>query len=148
MTILKWRTKNYFIDLKLMQRDFLCISMISRKDLFHNYVPFFSETMKEVAKKNAMEAFHNEKVRTKNFDEQANSCLGEFDSLEGEQPQPDMFRGKLKGYQLRGMNWLANLYSQGISGILADEMGLGKTVQSIAFLCHIAEKYCELNKLE
>lgn len=43
------------------------------------------------------------------------------------------------------MNWLANLYSQGISGILADEMGLGKTVQSIAFLCHIAEKYCNKN---
>lgn len=32
---------------------------------------------------------------------------------------------------------------QGINGILADEMGLGKTVQSIAFLCHIAEKYGE-----
>lgn len=32
---------------------------------------------------------------------------------------------------------------QGISGILADEMGLGKTVQSIAFLCHVAEKYCK-----
>lgn len=97
--------------------------------------------MKEMAKKNAMEAFNSEKARTKNFDAQANSCLAEFDSLEGEQPQPDKFRGKLKGYQLRGMNWLANLYSQGISGILADEMGLGKTVQSIAFLCHIAEKY-------
>lgn len=39
------------------------------------------------------------------------------------------------------MTWLANLYDQGISGILADEMGLGKTVQSIAFLCHIAERY-------
>lgn len=39
------------------------------------------------------------------------------------------------------MTWLANLYNQGISGILADEMGLGKTVQSIAFLCHIAEQY-------
>lgn len=32
---------------------------------------------------------------------------------------------------------------QGINGILADEMGLGKTVQSIAFLCHIAETYCK-----
>lgn len=37
------------------------------------------------------------------------------------------------------MNWLADLYSQGINGILADEMGLGKTVQSIAFLAHLAE---------
>jgi len=40
---------------------------------------------------------------------------------------------------LQGMNWLANLYHQGINGILADEMGLGKTIQSIAFLAHLAE---------
>ncbi|CAG9828434.1 unnamed protein product [Diabrotica balteata] len=100
-----------------------------------------SENMKEMAKKNALDAFQSEKARTRHFDQQANSCLSEFPNGEGEQPQPNMFRGKLKGYQLRGMNWLANLYSQGISGILADEMGLGKTVQSIAFLCHIAEKY-------
>lgn len=37
------------------------------------------------------------------------------------------------------MNWLANLYEQGINGILADEMGLGKTVQSIALMAHLAE---------
>ena len=37
------------------------------------------------------------------------------------------------------MNWLANLYDQGINGILADEMGLGKTVQSIALLAYMAE---------
>lgn len=39
----------------------------------------------------------------------------------------------------QGMNWLADLYDQGINGILADEMGLGKTVQSIAVLTHLAE---------
>lgn len=105
-----------------------------------------SESMKERAKRNAQEAFQSEKTRTKNFDQQANSCLTEVEHIDGEQPQPDMFKGKLKGYQLKGMNWLANLYSQGISGILADEMGLGKTVQSIAFLCHIAEKYCKFIK--
>ena len=27
-------------------------------------------------------------------------------------PQPVCFNGKLKGYQLKGMNWLANLYEQ------------------------------------
>ena len=37
------------------------------------------------------------------------------------------------------MNWLINLYEQGINGILADEMGLGKTVQSISFLGYLAE---------
>ena len=59
-----------------------------------------------------------------------------------EVPQPTMFKGTLKVYQLKGMNWLANLYDQGINGILADEMGLGKTVQSIAFLAHLAEVSC------
>ena len=56
-----------------------------------------------------------------------------------EVPQPTLFCGRLKSYQLKGMNWLANLYEQGINGILADEMGLGKTVQSIAFLSYLAE---------
>ncbi|WAR20525.1 INO80-like protein, partial [Mya arenaria] len=57
-----------------------------------------------------------------------------------ERPQPSMFEGKLKGYQLKGMNWLASLYDQGINGILADEMGLGKTVQSLSCLAHVAEQ--------
>ena len=29
-----------------------------------------------------------------------------------EVPQPKLFSGKLKTYQLKGMNWLANLYEQ------------------------------------
>ena len=35
-------------------------------------------------------------------------------SLSGaqEHPQPAMFHGQLKAYQLKGMNWLANLYNQ------------------------------------
>lgn len=102
--------------------------------------------MKAKAKKNAQEAFQNERARTKHFDMEANASLDQDNktvaTIDGEHPQPSIFRGNLKGYQLRGMNWLANLYDQGISGILADEMGLGKTVQSIAFLCHVAEKYC------
>ncbi|KAG9480907.1 hypothetical protein GDO78_010270 [Eleutherodactylus coqui] len=47
------------------------------------------------------------------------TCFGESYSLAnpsiraGENiPQPTIFSGKLKGYQLKGMNWLANLYEQ------------------------------------
>lgn len=29
-----------------------------------------------------------------------------------ERPQPIIFQGSLKHYQLKGMNWLANLYDQ------------------------------------
>ena len=36
--------------------------------------------------------------------------------------QPAMFGGKLKGYQLQGLQWLVNVYEQGLNCILADEM--------------------------
>ncbi|EAW12534.1 chromatin-remodeling ATPase INO80 [Aspergillus clavatus NRRL 1] len=53
--------------------------------------------------------------------------------------QPNMLTAKLKEYQLKGLNWLVNLYEQGINGILADEMGLGKTIQSISVMAYLAE---------
>ncbi|KAM6965590.1 chromatin-remodeling ATPase INO80 isoform 1-T2 [Aplochiton taeniatus] len=122
-----------------------------------------SEHYKSQALKNAKEAYQIHKARTRIFDEEAKdsrcaslhtagtsasgSGFGESYSLAnpsiqaGEDiPQPTIFNGKLKGYQLKGMNWLANLYEKGINGILADEMGLGKTVQSIALLGHLAER--------
>ncbi|EKM60935.1 uncharacterized protein PHACADRAFT_247165 [Phanerochaete carnosa HHB-10118-sp] len=55
--------------------------------------------------------------------------------------QPNMLMATLKEYQLKGLNWLATLYEQGINGILADEMGLGKTVQSISLLAYLAETH-------
>jgi SWI/SNF-related matrix-associated actin-dependent regulator of chromatin subfamily A member 5 len=49
--------------------------------------------------------------------------------------QPRLLKGgKLRDYQLEGVNWLASLYANGANGILADEMGLGKTVQTVAML--------------
>ncbi|XP_056284260.1 chromatin-remodeling ATPase INO80 isoform X1 [Pseudoliparis swirei] len=116
------------------------------------------------ALRNAKEAFQIQQERMRMFAEEAKDSrfasvraagpssglgcgFGESYSLAnpsihaGEEiPQPAIFNGKLKCYQLKGMNWLANLYEQGINGILADEMGLGKTVQSIALLAHLAEK--------
>jgi DNA helicase INO80 len=53
--------------------------------------------------------------------------------------QPKLLTCQLKEYQLKGLNWLVNLYEQGINGILADEMGLGKTVQSISVMAYLAE---------
>lgn len=44
--------------------------------------------------------------------------------------QPSILQGggKLREYQLDGLNWMISLYETGINGILADEMGLGKTI--------------------
>lgn len=60
-----------------------------------------------------------------------------LDNIEIEQPK--LLNCQLKEYQIKGLNWLANLYEQGINGILADEMGLGKTVQSISVMAYLAE---------
>lgn len=40
----------------------------------------------------------------------------------------------LFSYQKTGIQWLAELYKQGVGGILGDEMGLGKTSKSGAYL--------------
>lgn len=53
--------------------------------------------------------------------------------------QPKMLNCTMKEYQVKGLNWLVNLYEQGINGILADEMGLGKTLQSISVMAYLAE---------
>ena len=54
--------------------------------------------------------------------------------------QPHMLKyGKLKSYQIKGLQWLVSLYVNNLNGILADEMGLGKTIQTIALLCYIME---------
>ena len=55
--------------------------------------------------------------------------------------EPKNLACKLKNYQLIGLNWLVNLWEQGINGILADEMGLGKTVQSIALMTYLNEAH-------
>ncbi|XP_057416837.1 ISWI chromatin-remodeling complex ATPase CHR17-like [Lotus japonicus] len=53
--------------------------------------------------------------------------------------QPSCIQGKMRDYQLAGLNWLIRLYENGINGILADEMGLGKTLQTISLLAYLHE---------
>ena len=44
--------------------------------------------------------------------------------------QPSIITGgKLRDYQLEGLNWIIHLIQNGLNGILADEMGLGKTAK-------------------
>lgn len=45
--------------------------------------------------------------------------------------------GKLRDYQIQGLNWMISLHENKLSGILADEMGLGKTLQTISFLGYL-----------
>ena len=48
--------------------------------------------------------------------------------------------GKLKEYQIKGLEWMVSLYNNALNGILADEMGLGKTIQTIALVTYLMEK--------
>ena len=47
---------------------------------------------------------------------------------------PDDFRGELRDYQQRGVDWLCLLRRTGLGALLADDMGLGKTVQALCAL--------------
>lgn len=113
------------------------------------------ESLNRAAAINAQMALENAKNKADNFnDKPENDPLNNPDT-NGEEmnfqnptlmgdiniTQPDMLKCSLKEYQVKGLNWLANLYEQGINGILADEMGLGKTVQSISVLAYLAETH-------
>lgn len=50
-----------------------------------------------------------------------------------------MTGGKLKDYQVKGLQWMVSLYNNRLNGILADEMGLGKTIQTISLVTYLIE---------
>lgn len=105
--------------------------------------------LRQAAMASAQNAVREAQDRARAFDEEAQMApLDEEGEMNFQNPtslgdieigQPDMLTTKLKEYQLKGLNWLVNLYEQGINGILADEMGLGKTVQSISVMAYLAE---------
>ncbi|CAI4062051.1 hypothetical protein N7582_002034 [Saccharomyces uvarum] len=132
-------------------------ALVPNKNDFHS-IDFDNENdeqLRQRAAENASNALAETRAKAKQFDAHANAHGGEDeeddeDELNFQNPtslgeitieQPKSLACTLKEYQLKGLNWLANLYDQGINGILADEMGLGKTVQSISVLAHLAENH-------
>ena len=108
--------------------------------------------LREAAMANAQNAVEEAQARAKAFNKEGEDLQAQFDDgeMNFQNPtgmgdinitQPKMLAAQLKEYQLKGLNWLVNLYEQGINGILADEMGLGKTIQSISVMGYLAEKY-------
>ncbi|MFF9133457.1 SNF2-related protein [Streptomyces sp. NPDC014806] len=51
-------------------------------------------------------------------------------------PQPAALAATLRGYQRRGLTWLARTTALGLGCCLADDMGLGKTITLIALHLH------------
>ncbi|POS85858.1 hypothetical protein EPUL_002519 [Erysiphe pulchra] len=107
--------------------------------------------LKAAAMANAQNAIQEAQNKARAFNKQDDSpTLDEEGEMNFQNPaglddieieQPKLLQAQLKEYQLKGLNWLVNLYEQGINGILADEMGLGKTVQSISVMAYLAEKH-------
>ncbi|KAL4912503.1 SNF2 family N-terminal domain-containing protein [Aspergillus aurantiobrunneus] len=106
--------------------------------------------LRQAAMANAQNAVQQAQERARAFDNPDQNPMDTMDDSELnfqnptslgdiEISQPTMLTAKLKEYQLKGLNWLVNLYEQGINGILADEMGLGKTIQSISVMAYLAE---------
>ncbi|MFC0269767.1 SNF2-related protein [Kushneria aurantia] len=52
-------------------------------------------------------------------------------------PLPTTLTARLRPYQQRGFEWLADNARLGFGALLADDMGLGKTLQLIALLAHL-----------
>ncbi|KAJ5145923.1 Helicase C-terminal [Penicillium bovifimosum] len=105
--------------------------------------------LQQAAMANAQSAVQQAQERARAFNQEGDN-MATFDDGEMnfqnptslgdiEISQPTMLNAQLKEYQLKGLNWLVNLYEQGINGILADEMGLGKTIQSISVMAYLAE---------
>lgn len=108
--------------------------------------------LREAAMANAQNAVQEAQNKARAFNGEENQVQAQFDDgeMNFQNPtglgdidiaQPKLLNAQLKEYQLKGLNWLVNLYEQGINGILADEMGLGKTVQSISVMAYLAEKH-------
>ena len=71
-------------------------------------------------------------------DKHEGEALGAQELAATEQPKL-VTGGKMRRYQLEGLEWLKTLWMNGLGGILADEMGLGKTVQAISLLAFFKE---------
>ncbi|KAG4302704.1 hypothetical protein PCANB_001049 [Pneumocystis canis] len=144
----------------LSMKNSLNINSLSERSLSIKDVDFDGvddQSLQEIAMKNAQEAVALARDRAEQFNSigssnERNSSKNAFDGSEMNfmNPsslgnitikQPKMLQCQLKEYQLKGLNWLVNLYEQGINGILADEMGLGKTVQSISVMAYLAENH-------
>ncbi|MFI1292531.1 DEAD/DEAH box helicase [Streptomyces sp. NPDC020792] len=68
--------------------------------------------------------------------------VGRLRDPEGRTPvrAPEGLTATLRGYQLRGLAWLADMTRLTLGGVLADDMGLGKTITLLALHLHRQEQ--------
>ncbi|GAX85223.1 hypothetical protein CEUSTIGMA_g12643.t1 [Chlamydomonas eustigma] len=80
------------------------------------------------------------RLQTPHFSVEAQRRMFKVQGTRALVAQPDFLSfGKLRDYQLDGLNWMVYSWSQNRNVILADEMGLGKTVQCVSLLGYMSE---------
>ena len=133
--------------------------LLSITDLFRNFISIKSKhdkNLQRLLKETEFSSYQNSKYNgsgsvsrhnRKSEKEEDAELIAEEEDLEDD----DLYRneeyvtespsfiqnGKLRDYQIQGLNWLISLHEHKLSGILADEMGLGKTLQTISFLGYL-----------
>ncbi|GFZ42856.1 DNA helicase [Saitozyma sp. JCM 24511] len=115
----------HFIDLKRQREP--------------EFAAMLDEQMSKTSKKGKSKADdHRHRKSEKEEDEELLQEGEEEDEAYVFEESPAYVKGgKMRDYQVQGLNWMASLHHNGINGILADEMGLGKTLQTISFLGYL-----------
>ncbi|KAL2635064.1 hypothetical protein R1flu_006543 [Riccia fluitans] len=115
--------------------------LLQQTEIFAYFAQGSTDTSAAASKKGKGRGRHSSKLTEEEEDEE---YLKEAEGAAGGTgsrllAQPTCIVGKMRDYQLAGLNWLIRLYENGINGILADEMGLGKTLQTISLLAYLHE---------
>lgn len=102
--------------------------------VFLSHYPLLSEryysNQYQISNKNIVEMNQNkEKINEIELNENTNSLKiikNQVALLNQESNQSESLSNLLRSYQLKGIEWMLQLWTSGLGGILADEMGLGK----------------------
>ncbi|CUM66719.1 uncharacterized protein PRCAT00004399001 [Priceomyces carsonii] len=119
--------------------------LLGLTDLFKHFInakatkdPVIKEVLNKIENDNSTIEANKKRRKTEKEedlellnDEEDTPTITEFNE------SPGYIHGKLRPYQIQGLNWLISLHENNLSGILADEMGLGKTLQTISFLGYL-----------
>lgn len=134
----------YLLSLSPLFRHFIDTRATSDKNL-HKLIRQIDQkhaTGKSLETSTASSSSTNRRKRKSEKEEDAELMNNEEEEMEETgsnflTESPNYVDGKLRDYQIQGLNWLISLYENKLSGILADEMGLGKTLQTISFLGYL-----------
>ncbi|EST05585.1 ISWI HAND domain protein [Kalmanozyma brasiliensis GHG001] len=124
--------------------------LLGQTELFQHFIDIKKERDEEFAKMLEESQQASSKKSKKGGDNRRRKTEKEEDEellKDGDEEESFVFNespayvkgGKMRDYQVQGLNWMISLYHNGINGILADEMGLGKTLQTISFLGYLRD---------